>query len=79
MTDKATGLEFPDYEKVIPETEEDAVSITFDPELLSALFASMAQDKKRRGVTLILGKDRLSPITVKVGEQSGVLMPMRAA
>lgn len=75
-TEKTLGIEYPDYLAVWPKVAEDAFSVDLNPELLMSLFKALKEDKRQVGVTLVF-RDKLSPILVEVGGNSGVLMPMR--
>lgn len=80
-TEKAIGFEFPDYERIKPRiVEDESFEVCLNPELLAALHKALATEKRHIGVKLTLSRtDALKPIVVRVGENSGLLMPMRAA
>jgi hypothetical protein len=73
-------FEYPDYNIVIPKNmPDDAVSFSFSAEYLHSLWKALGGNARRgnlEGITLTV-KDSLSPIMVKVGDQTGVLMPRR--
>lgn len=75
-TAKSEKIEFPDFEQVKPKPADDAFTIAFNPELLSALFESLKQEKRTKGAKLTFTKG-VGPILVEVDGQKGALMPMR--
>jgi DNA polymerase III sliding clamp (beta) subunit (PCNA family) len=77
-TDKSLNIEFPDYQKILPKYEGDDVSvIAFNPEYLLELFKALKDaNTKCSGVKLTF-KGKTGAILVQVGDNKGVLMPMR--
>jgi DNA polymerase III sliding clamp (beta) subunit (PCNA family) len=78
--EKACNVTYPDFDllfKGLPYPEETP-TIGLNPEYLIALYKSMGTEgnQKKPQVKLTF-KDKLSPIVVKVGDHTGLLMPMR--
>lgn len=76
-TAKSQQVEFPDVSALKGPTINDyQFTIAFNASLLQELVTAMACDKRQVGCTLVF-KDKLSPIKVVVGENEGLLMPMK--
>ncbi len=72
----ATDVNYPNLEAIRPKFE-GAFQIAFDVELLMSLVKGLNGDK-RHHAHLVIGNDRLGPVKVFVGENQGVLMPIRS-
>jgi hypothetical protein len=77
---KAQGIAFPDYQTLFNGVPypDDTPCVGLNPEYLLDLFKAMADgDLAKRPTMKLVFKDKLSPIVVVIGENTGLLMPMR--
>lgn len=69
---------FPDTAPIWPKEDKKPIQeIGLDPELLLAIADSLRENKRQKGVKLLIPGDNTSPIGIKMNGQRALLMPMR--
>lgn len=69
---------YPDYQSVIPKIVGKKVELGLNPELLISVLKALRNEKEQVAVKLVFDPTKkYSPIVVQVGDDSGVVMPMR--
>lgn len=80
-TAKELDFSYPDTDQLWANTETDSetVQVSFNPDLLKAVFESLKSEKKQFGVKLTIKKATtgFNPIVVSVGANNGLVMPMK--